>query len=283
VYAHGLDLTVRNPVYRTLWLPFVRRAHVVVVNSSATRDLAISMGVEPARLQLVHPGVDIPSEFAKTHAEQFRTRHGLGNAPVLISVGRLTARKGVLEFVRDALPTIAAQAPNVMLVVIGDAPANALAAKAQSIDSIRQAAQTSGVAKHVKFLGTVSEDELQAAYASASIHVFPVRHIPNDPEGFGMVAIEAAAHGVPTVAYRNGGVPDAVSDEVSGHLVAPGDAEAFAEAVVDLMHRPLTRERIVGFSRRFAWERIGDQLAAVLGLASNGPTKAPAPIDASNR
>src|SRR3546814_16851853 len=63
------------------------------------------------------------------------------------------------------------------------------------------------------FLGTITVDALlSVVYKAASAHIFPVREIPGDPEGFGMVAVEAAAHGVPTIAFATGGIVDAVAE-----------------------------------------------------------------------
>jgi len=194
----------------------------------------------------------------------FRAAHGLGDAPLLLSVGRLTARKGLREFVTEVLPRIVAKRADARLLVIGDAPANALFGQAQTPASIQAAAATAGVAQHVLFLGKVSEEELATAYQAAQVHVFPIRALPNDPEGFGMVAIEAAAHGLPTVAYATGGVPDAVAHGQSGYLVPPGDAAAFADAVLRLLNMPLDEAGIRAFAGGFAWEVFGEKVGQVL-------------------
>jgi len=120
----------------------------------------------------------------------------------------------------------------------------------------------------VIFLGKVSEDELAAAYQAAQVHVFPIRALPNDPEGFGMVAIEAAAHGLPTVAYATGGVVDAVAHGQSGSLVPPGDAADFADAVLQLLAKPLDEAGIHAFARGFAWEAFGERVERVLGAGT---------------
>jgi phosphatidylinositol alpha-1,6-mannosyltransferase len=170
----------------------------------------------------------------------------------------------LLEFVSDALPRVAAQFPDLRFVVIGALPGKALYAEAQTPESIRQAAEHAGVGGRVLFLGSVGEAALLDAYAGADLHVFPVRHIPNDPEGFGMVAVEAAASGLATVAYATGGVVDAVGDGVSGVLVPPGDAAAFAEAVVSLLRRPLPKPPIREFAAGFGWNLFGEKIRAFL-------------------
>lgn len=119
----------------------------------------------------------------------------------------------------------------------------------------------------MRFLGTLFGPDLADAYAGADVHVFPVRDIPNDPEGFGMVAAEAAAHSLPTVAYAAGGAVDAVADGVSGTLVPVGNAEAFADAALTLLRTPLETDAMATFARGLAWCEFGHQATEALLIA----------------
>lgn len=268
VYVHGLDIVAPHPVYRALWLPALRRMDRVIANSQATAQLAEQAGVDAGRIRIVHPGVDLPGVDFPAQASisrvAFRERYGLGEGAILLSVGRLTARKGLREFVREVLPKIVAQRPDVLLVVVGGIPHNALLASVQTPESIMQAAQEAGVGDHVRILGTLSCDDLADAYAGVDVHVFPVREIPNDPEGFGMVAIEAAAHGLPTAAYATGGVVDAVADGVSGRLVQEGDSHALADAILEMLRDPLPETDVSGFAALFSWPSFGKKLLEAL-------------------
>ncbi|MGQ9485103.1 MAG: glycosyltransferase family 4 protein [Desulfosoma sp.] len=263
-YVHGLDVVVPHPVYRALWLPALRQMDRVIANSSPTAQLVHGIGVAAEKIAIVHPGVDIPESDA-TACARFRQRWQLApHAPVLLSVGRLTARKGLCEFVREVLPRIVSARPDVVLVIVGDVPRQALHAQVQTPQSILAAARSAGVGANVRWLGVLFGQDLADAYFGADLHVFPVREIPADPEGFGMVAVEAAAHGLATVAYATGGVVDAVADGESGKLVKAGDAEAFARAVLALLHAPLAAERCRAFARRFAWPDFGQQIERAL-------------------
>lgn len=262
-YTHGLDLAAAHPIYRAAWLPCFKGLDGIIANSRATAGLARTLGVRPERLQIVHPGVEIPTLDSGARA-RFRCKHGLGNRPILLSVGRLTTRKGLLEFVRDVLPRITADRPDARLVVIGDAPTDSLHAQVQTPEMIQATARVSGVTDNVVFLGRRFGRELADAYQAADVHVFPVRKLPNDPEGFGMVAIEAAAHGLPTVAYATGGIVDAVAPGQSGLLVDADDAEGFASSVTKLLDSPLDVAAIRGFSEGFSWDRFGRAIRASL-------------------
>ncbi|MEO6690518.1 MAG: glycosyltransferase family 4 protein [Dokdonella sp.] len=267
VYVHGLDLTVQHFVYRALWLPSIRRMDRVIANSHATRERAIEAGVDADRIGIVHPGVELPHALSDPQAAtDYRVSHQLGRCSVLLSVGRLSQRKGMREFVADVLPQIVAVKPDVILLIVGDAPKQALHAETQSRESIQAIADVNGVGRNIRFLGLISDSELEILYHVADVHVFPVRHIRDDPEGFGMVAVEAAAHGMPTVAYATGGVVDAVVERRSGRLIRPGDAQGMATAVLETLGGgEAMRESCKAFAESFAWPAFGEKLRPMLG------------------
>lgn len=269
-YVHGLDVAVRHPLYRAIWHPLLRRMDVVVANSRPTADLVRALGVVEERIRIVHPGVAWPEAPQPAQAlRSFREQHGLGDARLLLSIGRLTRRKGLLEFVRNALPGIVHAAPDVVLAVIGDAPTDSLLAGVQSRDSIQAAADAAGVGRHLRFLGVITHPQaLACAYESAALHVFPVRELPGDPEGFGMVAIEAAAHGLPTVAFATGGIVDAVAEGRSGKLVTPGDYIGLRDSVLAVLRdsEGAWRQSAQAFAQQFAWPRFGALLGGALGI-----------------
>jgi phosphatidyl-myo-inositol dimannoside synthase len=266
-YVHGLDVAVENPIYKALWWPALRRMDRVIANSRPTRRLAEKLGVKPERISIVHPGVELPATPSdEAEVLEFRASHGLGGASVLLSVGRLTERKGLREFVVEALPLIVKRHPGTVLLIVGDAPVDALHAKGQTLASIRAAAELVGVASALRFMGAITDyRELGLIYRAADVHVFPVRELPGDPEGFGMVAVEAAAHGLPTAAFATGGVIDAVEEGNSGRLVPQGTYIAFAQAVDDIL---ATREQwsqsCRAFAEGFAWFSFGHALHKAL-------------------
>lgn len=235
VYLHGLDIIVPRRIYQLLWLPFIRRCDVLIANSANTAALARSRGPLTGSLHILNPGTDIPVlDRGGVIAALFRDQFGLGRGPILVSVGRLTQRKGLAEFVKGALPMIVKSCPDVILVVIGEEATHALHTRGGSErERIQQAAKQAGVEHAVRFIGACDERTLAAAYQAASVHVFPVLELSGDVEGFGMVALEAAAHGLLTVAFAIGGVPDAVQDGYTGRLCESGDYQAFAQAVID--------------------------------------------------
>lgn len=272
VYLHGLDIIADSFIYRRAWLPFIRRCDVCLTNSANTSALAIRAGIEAQRIQIVHPGVDAACDVL--HAEDaaaFRSAHALEGRVVLLSVGRLTERKGLLPFVNDVLPVLVRTHPQSMLVVIGNDAPDALRRSAHSVrEAVEARVLALGLQGHVMFLGEVDDAELARAYGAADLAIFPVRAMQGDVEGFGMVAMEAAAHGLPTVAYAVGGVPDAVADGISGRLVDEGDAVAMADAIRDVIDagRHVWNSRCRAFAMQFDWSIFAIRVRRALGIGA---------------
>ncbi len=272
-YVHGLDLVVQSRVYQWFWLPFIRASDLLLANSAHTTRLAIGHGVTPACIALLHPGTSVPSlDPAATAA--FRARHAQSDGPLLLSVGRLTRRKGLAEFVTGALPAIVAEHPAVLLLVLGDEASDALHGSAGSErERILVAARAAGVENNLRFLGQCDEATLQAAYQTADCHVFPVLELAGDVEGFGMVALESAAHGLQTVAFSVGGVPDAIAAGRSGILIEAGRYAAFVDAVLSILAKP-AHAAAVAACREFAtandWGAFGRRLRQLVRLEKNG-------------
>lgn len=264
VYLHGLDIEARHPVYRLAWRPFFRHFDQVMVNSRFTRQLALRAGVDHDRIAVLHPGVTLPDPGAAAIARHsFRERYGLGQKPVMLYVGRISQRKGLAIFADRILPDIVHHASNALLVVIGEEPSDALLQHTGERERIERALAARGIAAHALFLGTCSDAQLTQAYFAADVLIFPVQPGTYDHEGFGMVAVEAAAHGLPTVAFAVGGVPDAIDDGVSGFLVTAGDTVAFANAVGRLLGPTMAsvdRAACRRFAQNFAWSSFGNRL-----------------------
>ena len=267
VYLHGLDLVVQNIVYQRVFLPIIGRADAWLVNSRATAQLALAAGLDAERVHILHPGVEIPEILpAEESVRAWRGRHDLGDRPLLLSVGRLTKRKGLREFVLHALPAVLRACPKALLVVVGEEPSAALTSATVGVAGLREAAWASGSQDNLRLLGRLSDEELALAYRAASVLVFPVLEIPGDVEGFGMVALEAAAHGLLTVAFAVGGVPDAVKERASGYLIAPGDYPGMAECIIKLLsrHRGASQAaRCIAHASQFSWPNFGYNLRTI--------------------
>jgi len=271
IFVHGLDLVVDNWVYQKFFVPFLRRHDRVVANSQNTRRIAIDKGCQSSQVLVVHPGSRIPPESVLNDAASIRTRLGLENRKIVLSVGRMVRRKGLAEFLENAWPRIMAMQPDAILLVVGDSPDDALLQDPEGAKRSMKAIERCGK-DTVRFLGAVEDDVLWNCYAAADVLVFPLIRVKGDVEGFGMVAIEAAASGTPTVAFPVGGVVDAVADGVNGSLVPEGEYEAFADVVVSICTGgPPSRSDCRTHALKFSWDVHGQELLAVMDFGAEPP------------
>lgn len=271
-YLHGLDLVANDSIYRGLFIPFIRRCDKFIVNSRNTAHLAREIGINPDKIEILHPGVVMPSRTLPPRLVSFRERLDAREKIILLSVGRVHPRKGLPEFIRKTLPLLVETIPNLILVLIGEEPRQALKQPGAELQRVLATAKTAGLEQHVKTLGAVDDTTLEMAYRESDLLVFPVLELPGDVEGFGMVAVEAAAHGLLTVAFAAGGVPDAVKEGVSGYLVPPGDYTGFADAVIRCLNEETSgrHERCVEHAREFSWDVFGEKLRKICRKEING-------------
>lgn len=273
VLLHGLDLVVDNPLYQRLFVPCITRVDRVIANSRNTAYLARQRGVQPHRIDVICPGTELPEPIQASELAAFRQRHGIRFERYLLFAGRLTRRKGLSQFLRHCLRNILAEHPDLGLVVVGEDPNQSLDGRGDQRQTLATVEEL-GLGEHIQFIGSVSNDDMWLAFAGAELHIFPLIDIPGDVEGFGMVAVEAAAAGTPTVAYNLGGVADAVSAR-SGRLVSPGNTREFTRVVLEELDAPSTSaETCRRHASDFSWERYNRQLEKSITTVLAGETGA---------
>jgi phosphatidylinositol alpha-1,6-mannosyltransferase len=263
LFAHGVELLI--PLYGRL--PAWRRADFeqasgVIANSHATATLAVAQFGLAKAPAVVNPpvGPRPPARDIEAHAADLRRRLRLTGGPVLLSVGRLVARKG-FDLVLHCVADLRRESPGLTYVLAGDGP------ERPRLDAIVRDLDLAG---HVRFLGATDELTKWAAYDLCDVFVMPNRVLAGlDWEGFGIVFLEAAIAGRPAIGGRTGGVADAIADEVTGLLVDPEQQDALTRALRRLLNDDALRRRLGGagaerarttFCAAAAAERLKEQL-----------------------
>jgi phosphatidylinositol alpha-1,6-mannosyltransferase len=133
VPLYGSDLLAGGRAYRLLLRFLLRRARRLFPISRFTRSLAEQLGVDTRRAVLIPPGVDV-HPFEQEPAEGAENLLALcKNRRILLTAGRLVRRKGVLEFVRDAMPELIRRFPDLLFLVVGDDGAQSLIHKKEGM------------------------------------------------------------------------------------------------------------------------------------------------------
>lgn len=242
IFLHGLDVIVPSRMYQALFIPAIGRADLVIANSRNTARLAHEQGVAKKTITVINPGCHPPDEAAHSRVGEFRRRHGLGEAPLMLFVGRMTRRKGLSRFISECFAEILERVPGACLLVVGSEPVNSLNGQGESKSVMESISLlTNDQKQHLRFLGHLNNDDLNTCYASSNIHVFPLIEVPGDVEGFGLVVVEAASYGTPTVAFNVGGVKDAI-DNSYGYLVTSGNYRELSNTIINLLKNSGTQQ-----------------------------------------
>ncbi len=258
VQLYGMDLAAAEQHSRRkkLAVRVLQNAQACVANSQATANRAAAFGVAIDKITVVYPVPQAPVAKPVLVAD-LRALHGLVDKRVLLTVGRLVARKGQ-DMVIKAMPSVLARVPETVYIVVGDGPDR---------ERLNTLATESGVP--VIFTGAVSGEARDAWFALCDAFVMPCRDMAGDTEGFGMVYLEAAAASKPVIASAAGGVSEAVEAGKTGLLVDPQSSEAIAEAIIKLLSDESLRERLghtgrERFDHYWSWSKQLEQFKRLL-------------------
>lgn len=225
------------------WL--ARQADRVIVCSRAMHAEVVDGFDLPAdRVQVIGNGVDVAAWTVGSSARALARTSASG--PLIAVAGRLEWEKGV-QTVIDALPRLRRRHPGLTLAVAGSGSYE---------PQLRQRAERRRVTGAVRWLGHTGDRELAGLLAAADVAVVPSLYEP-----FGLVALEAAAAGVPRVVSQVGGLAELVSTGRSGLTVPPGDVAATAAAISMLLDDPTQARRLAmtarrELPRRFSWQAV---------------------------
>ncbi|WP_094287801.1 D-inositol-3-phosphate glycosyltransferase [Mycobacterium lehmannii] len=233
----------------------VDEADRLIVNTEHEAQQLVSVhNADPARIDVVHPGVDLET-FTPGDRNAARAALGLDtDEQVVAFVGRIQPLKAP-----DVALRAAAKLPGVRVLVAGGPSGSGL----QAPDGLIRLANDLGISDRVTFLPPQSRDQLVNVYRAADLVA-----VPSYSESFGLVAVEAQACGTPVVAAAVGGLPVAVRDGVTGTLVDGHDDGDWAHAIGDVLGRAdALRPAAAAHAATFSWARTVDALLASYGRA----------------
>ncbi len=207
---------------------------VIAVSRFTAGLLSEKYGVSSSRVITITNGV-YAEHYQPPYSVDVREYLGLRSTPLVLAMGRLVARKG-FDRLLEAWPLVRKALPGAILAIAGTGgqqPYLHRQALAKEQDS------------SVHMLGRIEDDVVPALYAAADLFVMPNRTLADgDTEGFGLVFLEAAAAGTPSIGGDAGGVPDAILDGETGVLVDGTQPEQIAKAIIDLLSNDKKRQAL---------------------------------------
>ncbi len=219
----------RDPVSR---LKYTAAGQHFICVSEAIRDILFQYGIPEKQLYVVHSGVSMPESNGDGSASREALRDELGvngNGLILGTIGNLVPHKGH-QFLIGALAKVREVRQDFRAVLVGGGELES---------NLRSRARAAGLEEHIVFAGQIPN-------AARLVGAFDIYVHPSVEEGLGTSILDAGAAGIPVVATRAGGIPEAVLDGKTGLLVPPANPAALADAMLKLMEDAALRESMRG-------------------------------------
>lgn len=281
VFTYGGDLLRlqhqlhQSPLRRMRTRALLASAAVFVVNSDWTRQLCLTvlreLGIEggDARVRTIPLGAD-PAFFRPgVDSTAVRERYGLDGGRWILSVARLVSHKGI-DTALQALAQLDGAEEDVRYAIAGTG---------EGRRDLERLVRELGLDGRVRFLTGVPDADLPALYNAADVYVGASRRTAHSVESFGLALAEAASSGLPVVAGRSGGVPEAIRHGDTGVLVNAEEPAEVAEAVRGLLRDPVRARAIGSAGRReierfYNWDRV---VREVVGIGEEFAARPAAP------
>lgn len=262
VNIHGRDIAFASRPYQSVVPWCLRRMDRVICVSAHLKGECLKRGVAESRIEVIPNGVDIEDFDAPVQAQHSGLLEKMIGAPIgsrkiVITVGRLVAKKGADSFIVNILPRLLKFFPDVVYLLVGDGPLK------ERVDAL---IKENHFEKTIYAVGAVPMDDgrLASIYRRSHVFAMPNVRVAGDMEGFGIVALEAGAAGLPVVAFRVDGIDEAIQDKENGFLVEENNYDAFARTLAELLKDDAVRSTAGIKSREFvrehyAWPQIAQR------------------------
>jgi len=248
VTAVGSDInSVPDLFCRTLTRSTLRDAAFVSTVSEDLRNKAIAMGADPSRTRTKLNGCDTSVFYPRDRGEARQSLHIDPAARVVVYIGRLDVRKGLIELV-DAVAQLMPEHPGLRCYIVGDGPDE---------PAVSEAIARHNAATHITLVSACSTTQVATWMAAADLVA-----LPSYNEGCPNVVIEALSAGRPAVATTVGGIPE-LMDNTCGRLVPPRDTPALAQALDEVLSATWDPEAISSRRSR-SWTAVARDLYAIL-------------------
>lgn len=195
-----------------------RLSSAVIAVSEAVKDSLIAHGIDPARIEVIRNGVSLQRYATSASREVLRSQMNLPqHAFVFVFIGRLIKDKAV-----DLMLRAVARVPAVHASIVGIGPEEA---------ALRSLAKELSIEERIHFLG--ARNDIPEVLKTSDALVLPSKR-----EGFGIVAIEARAAGLPVILSDFGEATNLVSSGEQGYIIKSGNVEELTEAMTRLVEEP---------------------------------------------
>ena len=223
-------------------------ADYIIANSNFTKELAIKVGIDKSKINIIFPGIQKPKNIENIF--KIKAENIFENSfPKIITVARLDKRKGhdkILMLVKN----LKSKFPKIKYVSIGHG---------KEEDNLLKLTKELDIEKEVIFLKNIDSDLKMALITQANLFLMPSRIEKKSVEGFGISFMEAASCGVGSIGGKDGGASDAIVNNKTGLICDGNDLNSIYDSVVNFF----SNENFIKFgknaqefSKKFHWDKV---------------------------
>ena len=223
-------------------------ADFIIANSNFTKELAIKVGLDSSKINIIFPGVQIPKDI--DNVSKIKAKKIFDDSfPKIITVARLDKRKGhdkILMLIKNLKPKF----PKIKYVSIGFG---------KEEDNLLKLTKELNIEKEVTFLKNIDYDFKIALIAEANLFLMPSRIEKKSVEGFGISFIEAASYGVGSIGGKDGGASDAITHNKTGLICDGNDFNSIYDSVINFFKNEnfvKYGKNAQEFSEKFHWNKV---------------------------
>jgi len=256
---HGLDVTWQNKVYQKIWISlFFKKIDHFIAVSQSTKDITIKAGIPEQKISVIPNGVE-ESPITPLSKEELSQNLNirLNDKFILLSLGRLIKRKGVLWFIENVFITLP---KDIIYLVAGNGPDK---------EHLESAIKHHKLGDQVFLLGSVNNLIKESLFTHSNLFIQPNIPVKNDVEGFGITQLEAGIRGLPSLSSNLEGITDAIQEGKNGWLVESLNKQEFTRVINErralIGNSPLFKSSMIQHCKNnFEWSYIADRYSNAL-------------------
>ena len=234
----------------------LNNVETIVANSEYTKNLAISLGVQQNKIIVINPGVDEVQELDKKILDKVENllKH---KSPRLITVSRFDKRKNHEKIIM-ALRNLKQIYPDIIYICVGHG---------KEEENIKELVKKLNLDEQVMFFKNISNKLKNSLLAKSNIFIMPSITYKKSVEGFGIVYVEAAQYGIPSIGGTDGGATDAINHEQTG-LICDGNN---LDAIYSSINLMLENKKYLEYGKaakensvKFRWDKLIEEYKKIL-------------------
>ena len=196
------------------------KANFVIANSNFTKSLSTDIGIDPAKIKIIFPGIEKPNFIS--NESRIEAKNFFKNSfPKIITVSRLEKRKGhdkILMLIKNLKPKF----PKIKYICVGDG---------REKTNLLKLSEELSLKNDVIFLKNIDKNLKSSLIAESNLFLMPSRIEKKSTEGFGISFMEAASYGIASIGGKDGGASDAIIHNETGLICDGNDLNSIYENV----------------------------------------------------